>query len=812
MKYVPGCGSSSAKLVVVGEAPGGEEEFQGEPFVGPSGRLVDKLLLEVGSSRSEVYLTNVVKIRPPDNNIKRLRELNRTVEEFVPQLWEEIHSINPNCILALGNTALKALTGNDGILKWRGSILKNSQSALPKVIATTHPASLLHATTEGGAKSWKDLVYIREDFRRAVEQSKFKELILPQRTLSVARNSRDLIRFLERNQNKELVSLDVETLKTIPLCIGLAFSSHEAISVPLIEADPPIPMHDLTYIWRVLIEFLGDLKDKIKICGQNMKFDEGRCKDIGITFKVHFDMMLGWHTLYPEMYKKLQFISSILTEEPYYKDEGKEFNPKKDKIDRLFLYNAKDAAVELECTNKIIDELKEFDLYNWFMDNIMPLHKLYFDIDKTGILVDKEIRRNLTKKYVDMRDLKHDQLVKLIGHEINVNSNGPKNQVATLVFGELHCPPRKDTSEDTLKALANNVVKDARTRSILHGILEERKLRKTINTYLEAELCDDGRIRTIYNIVGTETGRTSTSKRKAPIVVTPDGIALQTMTKHEDIMLGAGGADLRSMFIADKGYSFIEADGAQAEDRVVCVLARDWDAFKILNKKDFRYNKNGIKDDRHTLTTMVISGLDFDEVTDWHRQFGKKGRHAANYDVGKHELMIQLAGVGVFISEWKAGQILDKIHETSPNIRSVFHAEVIDALQNNDCTLFSPQGRRRTFYNRWGRDMWKEAFAFFGQSTVSDQVKFAMVRLSNIIRRKFLAFAGESHDSFLGLIKDETIPDLVPIIRKEMEKPINFSKCSLPRDYDLVIPCDIKIGKRWIDKSELFPDGMEKYK
>jgi len=71
-KYVPGNGNPSAKLMVIGEAPGYYEELNGAPFQGPSGRIVDDVLYKAGLSREEVYATNVVKIRPPNNEIHRL--------------------------------------------------------------------------------------------------------------------------------------------------------------------------------------------------------------------------------------------------------------------------------------------------------------------------------------------------------------------------------------------------------------------------------------------------------------------------------------------------------------------------------------------------------------------------------------------------------------------------------------------------------------------------------------------------------------------------------------------------------------------
>src|SRR3990167_3750771 len=110
-KYVPGHGSSSAKLMIVAEATGKHEEEQGFPLVGPTGQLVNEFLTNAGVSRPEVYCTNVIKIRPPGNDLKRLHEYNKTIDEYIPQLWEEIQAIQPNCIIALGNLALTTITG-----------------------------------------------------------------------------------------------------------------------------------------------------------------------------------------------------------------------------------------------------------------------------------------------------------------------------------------------------------------------------------------------------------------------------------------------------------------------------------------------------------------------------------------------------------------------------------------------------------------------------------------------------------------------------------------------------------------------------
>lgn len=831
--YVGGVGNACADIFLCGEAPGAREDESGVPFSGPAGELLNECLRSAGIERDACYLTNVVKVRPPDNKLEKLPLIGHTVEEFLPQLWNEIQAINPKVVVAVGGTALKYITGFDGIEKYRGSILRASKTG-HKVIPILHPASLLHESSSE-MTSWKELAYIKIDLKRVVEESLTREIILPDRCLLLARNSLDLCRFLDHSTNP-FATLDVETFKTYPICAALAFDRNSAMSVPLFDEN--IPPHDLAYLWKLMAEFLADTK--ISLIAQNAKFDEKRCRQIGLKFHdVYFDTGMAWHTLYSELPKKLQFISSILTREPYYKDEGKEYNPKKDSFDKLMSYNAKDAVVEYECFEEELKELKETGMIDFFFTKIMPLHRLYSDIEDVGILIDETVRKNLGEKYHKMREEKHSELIKLIlgndsqesefaykssgkGNPVkhvkiyDFNVNSPQ-QVAAMLYGYLNCPIRKDVAEDTLKSLANNAVKDQRRKDIIKDTLEERKISKSIGTYIEARLSDDERLHTQYNINGTESGRTSTSALKPPVSITPEGIALQTMTKHEDEgLIGAGGADLRSMFIADPGYSFVEPDGAQAEDRVVCVLSCDWDALKDYQRTVFVKNRFGLKDDRHTKTAVLVCEKGFEDINEQDRQIGKKTRHAGNYGMGKHTHMLNLAKfANIFISEWRAGKQLDLFHRANPNIRGIFHAQIQQALLDNDCVLTSPHGRIRRFFNRWGEELFKEAYAHLPQCTVSDQVKFAMLRIKERLIKYYLrlfAFVGESHDSFLALVKDELIPEFAAVSKEEMEKPIDFSRCSLSRKYELVIPCEIKVGKRWIGKSADFPDGMVDYK
>ena len=794
MKYVPGEGNANAKLMVVGEAPGYWEELEGGPFRGPSGRIVNECLEEAGCPRDLVYLTNVVKVRPPDNSIARLGELGTKIEDFLPELWREIEEINPNCILAFGNTALKALTDNTGIQKFRGSILPNVRSGLPKVIATTHPASIMHASGAGENEmsSYRDLAFIKFDVKRAVEQSLFREMRLPDRVLHYAKSSLDLIRFFDRYTHKKDLAYDIETIKAIPMCISFAFSKREAISIPLFnilgDKNPDgIPFSDVVYIWKTIADILRD--PQFRLIGHNLKFDQGRLSEIGLhTNWPYFDTNLAFHIMYPELPKKLQFVSSVLTEEPYYKDDLEEYNPRKDKLAKRLIYNARDSAVTFEVYEREVEELTEMGMLEWFFEKQMPLYKFYYNMESRGILIDKKIKKFLEKKYDRYVHMIDRAITKDLGYELNVNAHA---KVKATIFEDLKCPRRKDTTEETLEMLMLNAVKDERRQRILRNILKGRKARKTKSTYVSAKLFPDGRHRTIVNICGTESGRTSTSKPKSPVVSEPMGLAFQTLTKHGDV-----GSDLRKMFIPDPGWCFVEGDGGQAEARVVSLLAHDQRALDLMDRKDFKRNKFGIKDDIHTMTTIMVTGMAFEAIDEEIRQLGKKTRHAGNYGMKKRRLSMMAQ-----ISEWRAGQCLDRFHEENPNIKLIFWEEIQQALRDNGNTLVSPHGRRRQFFDKWGEDMFKEAYSFIPQAAISDHTKFAAIRVET--RAPWINIVQESHDSFLSLVPLGREVEAGLIIKEELEVPIDFSLCSLQRD-KLVIPAEIKVGyKNWKEMKDL---------
>jgi DNA polymerase len=150
-----GEGNPEAELVVVGEAPGGEEDRTGRPFVGPAGKLLDLLLLSAGFPRDRVYICNVLKCRPPNNRDPQRDEVERCSE----YLHRQLEAIAPRVLLAVGKFAAQTLAGSEASIgKLRGRI--HTYRGTP-TIATYHPAFLLRSPQWMRA-AWKDFQFARE--------------------------------------------------------------------------------------------------------------------------------------------------------------------------------------------------------------------------------------------------------------------------------------------------------------------------------------------------------------------------------------------------------------------------------------------------------------------------------------------------------------------------------------------------------------------------------------------------------------------------------------------------------------------------
>ncbi|MEJ2650473.1 MAG: uracil-DNA glycosylase [Gammaproteobacteria bacterium] len=154
-----GVGNRTAQWLIIGEAPGAEEDRQGEPFVGRAGKLLNNMLLAIGLKREEVYIANIVKCRPPNNREPTPEE----AQTCAPYLARQISLIKPNIILAVGRVAAQNLLKTDRpVGSLRGKRFYYEQTDIP-VVVTYHPAYLLRSPQEK-RKAWQDLLAAKQIF------------------------------------------------------------------------------------------------------------------------------------------------------------------------------------------------------------------------------------------------------------------------------------------------------------------------------------------------------------------------------------------------------------------------------------------------------------------------------------------------------------------------------------------------------------------------------------------------------------------------------------------------------------------------
>ena len=137
IKSVPGKGNFKSDVIFVGEAPGKNEDLNGEPFIGIAGKKLSMALDEAGISRDDVYITNIVKCRPPKNRVPTTTERS-TCQEYLKQ---EISIIKPKIICILGNTAFNSLLGGSEIIKHRGRLVRKEKQLY---FLTIHPAATIY--------------------------------------------------------------------------------------------------------------------------------------------------------------------------------------------------------------------------------------------------------------------------------------------------------------------------------------------------------------------------------------------------------------------------------------------------------------------------------------------------------------------------------------------------------------------------------------------------------------------------------------------------------------------------------------------
>lgn len=333
-------------VVIIGEAWGKDEALHKRPFMGATGRELNRLceeagLLPEGSANrmgwnnyerdliyyeAGIHLTNVFNFQPPGNRIEDLcdkkwgnlppiRPGKYLREDFLPELERlkaELREHKPNLIIAMGATALWFLTGQGAITKTRGTV---APTPYGKMLATFHPAYLMRG-------EWRLRPVVVFDLIKAQRESTHPDIRRPARFVYIPDTIDDIERLLPELRAAERISIDIETAADQITCIGFAWTKQHALVIPIFDQSKPDKSYwnhnDELEAWK-LIRRICELR--VPKVFQNGLYDihflwrrygiaPAECRD---------DTMLLHHALQPEVQKGLGFLGSIYSDEPAWK-------------------------------------------------------------------------------------------------------------------------------------------------------------------------------------------------------------------------------------------------------------------------------------------------------------------------------------------------------------------------------------------------------------------------------------------------------------------------------------------------------------
>jgi DNA polymerase len=330
--FAHSAGPHDAKIAIVGEAWGEQEALIGKPFQGYSGQELTRMLQEAGLSRRDCFLTNVLALRPPNNDLAALccnktscgegytlPHLGKIGQYLQPQylpeldrLRDELTQVAPNLIIALGATACWALLHTNGIGALRGTVA--TSSLVPhKVLPTYHPAGVL--------RNWAWRPIAIADLIKAKRESEFPEIKRPERHILVNPTIAECREWMDRHLGSEC-ACDIETKFGMIEMVGFSASASHAMVIPFWDKNKGGNYWPSANDERMARKIVGAILENPSIT----KIFQNGLYDLQYLIKEGFrprgcreDTMLYHHALYPEMQKGLGFLGSVYTQEPAWK-------------------------------------------------------------------------------------------------------------------------------------------------------------------------------------------------------------------------------------------------------------------------------------------------------------------------------------------------------------------------------------------------------------------------------------------------------------------------------------------------------------
>lgn len=815
-------GPVPARIMLVGEAPGADEERLGVPFVGASGQELNRMLAEAKIMRSEVFTTNVCRIRPRNNDItafvpNKKKDITAAhvalkdkmvlpcVVEGYNLLRAEIEMVKPNVIVAVGNVALWALTGAWGITKWRGSLLRldgrHTDSSLPKVIPTYHPAAVL--------RQWDWRPVAVNDLRRVREHSQSREWSAPEWKFSLRPSFNtvigvlnDLLRRLE--VSSLWLDFDLETRAGHIACAGISWSLTEAICIPFMcveGADGYWGLEEEAAIVWTLQKVLTHSNAKIR--WQNGLYDAQ------YTYRHwHFvprgvqDTMIAQHSIFAALPKSLAFISSMYCQHyVYWKDEGKTWN-KNTGEEQLWNYNCVDCVRTRESGEVLDTTIKMLGMEG--VDSVQQ--RLFWPVLRAmqiGVRILPEAKAKLIMDIQEELSARESFLYTVLGHPINV---GSPLQMQRLFYEDLGQRPilkrtktaegrieyRPTLDDEALQKLGN---REPLIKPLTNAISDIRTLNKWLKDFVMMRVDVDGRMRCSFNIAGDAGGKSAPYSYRLSSSENAFGSGgnLQTIPSEKSKSAGKAAArgsmsfdlpNIRGMFGPDPGFTFFDMDLDRADLHVFV-----WEIEDEIYKEVLR---RGV--DSHLFHVYLLDDKEpppLDELVESHpkywdhrgprkhkREFSKVFCHATDY-LGSDKTVAEHTNRSVH----EIGKAQKKYLALHPKIEPYWKEVEQQALKRH--YVENRFGYRWYVFERL-EGLLPELVAWIPQSTVGVTINKIWLNIHE--RAPEIQTLLQVHDALAGQFPTNQKDRCILRLKEE-------ARIIIPYDDELIIPVGVKVSE-----------------
>ena len=752
LKIVRGEGPDLSDLVIVGESPGKQEMEAGRPFVGPSGKLLNELLMEIGFDREKIYVTNAFLC----GGFHRPKE---PLDQCRRELIAEAKQRKPKVILALGAIASKCFGDPT-----RGeAIWVDEVGAF--VVSAYHPAFILRSKFFRGQ--------LLEHFETAAAATKPAEEV-DYRLVDTWEKFEALRSALA---NTEKIAVDVETTGLDRddklLGVGVCWAEGRAAYIPIRWQSF---FGDLDLYWEkrsggtAVEKFLVDLLGRVKSCFHNAKFDLSFLSQAGVEpdkVRLAFDTKLASHVLDCDSSHHLESLGKRKFPAQFgrYKEETSEAIKKKGGLLTLTLKQVAkrccgDADITFRLAEQQVGELIDKGRANLFYHFSMPMVKFLLDVENVGVQFDVGKAKELSESLAEQIQLVEKEVYGVVGRQFLISSS----QQLVEVLKKMGVPLRKKTAKGQVSVDEAALKPFEEKFPIVKKVLEYRGLRQLKSTFVDGVLprVDSlGRLHTTFSQHVTPTGRLASGK--------PNLQNVPTMRKDKRF---------RPLYVAGDGKKLICADYAQEQLRILAWYSKDASLLAAFESGE----------DIHLRTAADLFGKEIADIGSEQRQQAKGVNFGIIFGQSAQGLAEALG-----IAEVEATKFLDQYFKVYDGVKAWVRSVEEFVLANG--YVANAYGRVRPL--PWVADEKKRLEAYrkavntLIQGTAADYANYAAVRVGKALKdgnygaRVVLL----EHDELVVEVPTEEIVEVVPVVRRGMVESV------LPVDIKMEV--DISISKTW---------------